>query len=1109
MDKETLSHYGWIVVLCIILSLLLAFCSPFGNFIADAIKSTTVGFTQTSENGIGTVLIGKSGDTKFDNGLFYRDGELANEELDSGWKFKDGRLYKDDEPYTGFFEDNYYKDGYKDNYDYELYYDITLKTYVYRVKGETGDGYRRPISSSSGGAGGTTGTDSIVNRNIGDTISIPSTSGGTLTNSDGQKYRVPSWWTMKDVAINKLYNGDASKMQLDDDGIRWKTEDGYTHYFVGGNKVELENALSLSTPVDNQRTYTHVIIEKTVDLEYNPSLRLYVSSTNIVVYVEYLNKDAIKVYSDSELVGKTLNEALSIIVKSGKESGKLNNKTNDIKVVVAGKDALNSESSIKSILKSYLADNGLKNVDVSTDSTSSISTQPPATGGSSTAPSVKPSVSNQTESPVDKSKLATFYMNGNPTIQTTSIGSTAQSVFSTKSTVKIVNKSPLTLIVIDKYSSIYTTSEVSARFTKVTVQKDGKNISASDKIQKGNYILVPTNSSYTTFYLTSKFDPQTINTQFNFSLTTKEALEYSYNVYRNVLHHSLSVTIGNSYVTYNNINYQIQNASGNNVGMSANISSNVRYMLGLENSGPGLYDSNGRKLATWSGISFNANWDNEGAALASPTHLSNIIKNRYPTTTKIILPAGTTVPSFSIDSCNTLKEIIIPEGYKSIGRNGITDCENLENISFPSTMESWLDSMIGTPKLKKLDLGNCNITQISYTLIYTEDISSLSTVILPQKLNQITCSIIGTFSNDTNIAPTVKTINIPKNVTHIEDDAFNGLKHLEYITISPQNKNFVVKNNILYSKDMSTIICVPLNCPSEITIPSTEKNIGEYSFKGHKTITSIYYDGTIEQWNSINFENEKWYCDMQEFTVYCTDGTKVYEAKKSDSGGCIPEGTLITLADGTQKPIEQVTPEDKLLVFNHDTGKYDVAKVNFIEDNGKDYYDVFNLKFSDGTTTRAIYEHGYFDIDLMKYVYINKNTYKDYIGHRFYKDNNGARQEVTLLDCYITNEYTHSYGITSEYHLDLFTDNMLSIEGCMTGAFNIFKYDNNLQYNQEEMKHDIETYGLLPYEMFKDLMTEETFNKYPAKYLKISIAKGFMTEEMLNTLVQKYVVPNA
>lgn len=1106
MDKETLSHYGWIVVLCIILSLLLAFCSPFGNFIADAIKSTTVGFTQTSENGIGTVLIGKSGDTKFDNGLFYRDGELANEELDSGWKFKDGRLYKDDEPYTGFFEDNYYKDGYKDNYDYELYYDITLKEYFYRVTGETGDGYRRPTGSSSGGAGGTTGTGSIVNRNIGDTISIPPTSGGTLTNSDGQKYRVPSWWTMKDVAINKLYGGDASKMQLDDDGIRWKTEDGYTHYFVGGNKVELENALSLSTSVDNQRTYTHVIIEKTVDLEYNPSLRLYVSSTNIVVYVEYLNKDAIKVYSDSELVGKTLKEALSIIVKSGKESGKLNNKTSDIKVVVAGKDALNSESSIKSMLKSYLADNGLKNVDVSTDSTSSISTQPPATGGSSTAPSVKPSVSNQTESPVDKSKLATFYMNGNPTIQTTSIGSTAQSVFSTKSTVKIVNKSPLTLIVIDKYRYSYATSEVSARFTKVTVQKDGKNISASDKIQKGNYTLVPTNSSYTTFYLTSKFDPQIINTQFNFSLTTKEALEYSYNVYRNVLHHSLGVTIGNSYVTYNNINYQIQNASGNNVGMSANISSNVRYMLGLENSGPGLYDSNGRKLATWSGISFQA-WDSRDKALASSTHLSNVIKNRYPTTTKIILPAGTVVPSFSIDSCNTLKEIIIPEGYESLGQNSIQCCDALEYISFPSTLCSYYSiCLTDCPKLKSLDFSKCNISKFTSTIL-ASNFGSLKTLVYPEKATEIG----GIFTKTTGKLPIITSIYIPQNVAIISDRTLYCMPELTTVSISSSNKNFVVRNNVIYTSDMQTICCVPENYQSEdITIPSTVKNIGEYSFKDNKNITSIYYDGTLEQWNSIKFGSEKWYYGMKEFTVYCTDGTKVYAAQKNDDGGgCIPEGTLITLADGTQKPIEQVTPEDKLLVFNHDTGKYDVAKVNFIEDNGKDYYDVFNLKFSDGTTTRAIYEHGYFDIDLMKYVYINKNTYKDYIGHRFYKDNNGTRQEVTLLDCYITNEYTHSYGITSEYHLDLFTDNILSIEGCMTGAFNIFKYDNNLQYNQEEMKHDIETYGLLPYEMFKDLMTEETFNKYPAKYLKISIAKGFMTEEMLNTLVQKYVIPNA
>ena len=41
MDKQTLSNYGWVVVLVLILSVLLALATPFGTFVADAIKSTS------------------------------------------------------------------------------------------------------------------------------------------------------------------------------------------------------------------------------------------------------------------------------------------------------------------------------------------------------------------------------------------------------------------------------------------------------------------------------------------------------------------------------------------------------------------------------------------------------------------------------------------------------------------------------------------------------------------------------------------------------------------------------------------------------------------------------------------------------------------------------------------------------------------------------------------------------------------------------------------------------------------------------------------------------------------------------------------------------------
>lgn len=52
MDKETLSNYGWIVICVMVLAVMLAFASPFGNFVANAIKSTTQGLFDTNQNAL-------------------------------------------------------------------------------------------------------------------------------------------------------------------------------------------------------------------------------------------------------------------------------------------------------------------------------------------------------------------------------------------------------------------------------------------------------------------------------------------------------------------------------------------------------------------------------------------------------------------------------------------------------------------------------------------------------------------------------------------------------------------------------------------------------------------------------------------------------------------------------------------------------------------------------------------------------------------------------------------------------------------------------------------------------------------------------------------------
>lgn len=52
MDKETLSNYGWIVICVLVLAVMIALAGPFGNFVSDAVKSTTQGLFDTNQNAL-------------------------------------------------------------------------------------------------------------------------------------------------------------------------------------------------------------------------------------------------------------------------------------------------------------------------------------------------------------------------------------------------------------------------------------------------------------------------------------------------------------------------------------------------------------------------------------------------------------------------------------------------------------------------------------------------------------------------------------------------------------------------------------------------------------------------------------------------------------------------------------------------------------------------------------------------------------------------------------------------------------------------------------------------------------------------------------------------
>ncbi len=56
MDKETLSNYGWVVICVLVLVVMIALATPFGKFIAEAVKNTTKGLFDASQNALNTGL---------------------------------------------------------------------------------------------------------------------------------------------------------------------------------------------------------------------------------------------------------------------------------------------------------------------------------------------------------------------------------------------------------------------------------------------------------------------------------------------------------------------------------------------------------------------------------------------------------------------------------------------------------------------------------------------------------------------------------------------------------------------------------------------------------------------------------------------------------------------------------------------------------------------------------------------------------------------------------------------------------------------------------------------------------------------------------------------
>ena len=71
--------------------------------------------------------------------------------------------------------------------------------------------------------------------------------------------------------------------------------------------------------------------------------------------------------------------------------------------------------------------------------------------------------------------------------------------------------------------------------------------------------------------------------------------------------------------------------------------------------------------------------------------------------------------------------------------------------------------------------------------------------------------------------------------------------------------------------------------------------------------------------------------------------------------------------------------------------------------------------------------------------------------------------------------------------------------------FNPFDVGEDMKYNEEDVRADIDRYGLYTYEDFNHVLTYEQFVALNLGHFKVSVGKGYVTYDGLIYLIENFI----
>ncbi|WP_298542299.1 leucine-rich repeat domain-containing protein [uncultured Porphyromonas sp.] len=212
----------------------------------------------------------------------------------------------------------------------------------------------------------------------------------------------------------------------------------------------------------------------------------------------------------------------------------------------------------------------------------------------------------------------------------------------------------------------------------------------------------------------------------------------------------------------------------------------------------------------------------------------------------VTIPGSVTeIGEGAFESCDSMMVLELASGLKCVGAFAFSECVALRELVLPNTVERIERSAFaGTMALHELVIPG-NVQEIGDNAF--NGCIQLSSLTLSEGIRVIEEMA---FSNCSDLTEVL----IPASVECLGDGVFADCLAMTQIAVAPESEHFVVRDDILYSKDLSVLVHYPAaKEEQEFTIPEEVRKIAGLAFASNYFLMEVMLGDHLEEVGSYAF----------------------------------------------------------------------------------------------------------------------------------------------------------------------------------------------------------------------------------------------------------------